>query len=157
MFIISKFKKDNVPTERCFVFGEDGRIQDKALVSTGAFFLDKDNKFAYDSVPESMGTLVIHDKKGKTTVNGQCAILYENSAQPYIFPKNEWADDCQSKTNILRDGRSEGIGIVEGEIESNAKWERWMPVLYVCLAILGLLTIIISITSGMFNNVGDLF
>jgi len=150
-------KPAQLPTERCFVFGEDSHIEDKALVSTGAFFLDKPNRFAYDSVPECIGVLLRRDKNGKLHVEGQCAILYENSAQAYLFEKGEWADKCQSKEILLEDGRSEAIGMVAGEIETDYQWERWMPVLYIALGILALVTIIVCAGAGLFNNVKEAF
>jgi|GEM_PF-6827675 len=157
MFIPFKPKKHAMPTERCVIFGEDGRIQDKALVSTGAFFRDEANDFAYDSLPDCMGVLIINDKHGNTKIEGHCAVLYEISAQPYLFKEARWAPECQSQATILADGRAEGSNMARAEIEVDTKWERWMPVLYVSLAILALITVIACVAGGVFDSLGEVF
>ncbi len=153
-----KFSKtDHELDQFCFVYGEDRRLQKKALVSTGAFFRDKQNHFAYDSVNPCIGALVVHDRKGKTRVAGHCVVLFENSAQPYLFKEGTWAETCQSKSNILSDSRAEGIGMVEATIADAAMMDRWMPVLYITLAILGVVALIACVTAGLFDNVQEVF
>jgi len=150
-------KKTKEYTEICYVVGEDDRIVRKALVSTGAFFRDDPNSFAYDTLTPCMGALVINDRNNVRHLAGNCAILFEPSAQPYIFTEGDWSKQAQSKATILYDGRMEGIRMVTTGVEDDAKWERYMPVLYICLGLLALVTVLACVAAGSFDALGEAF
>lgn len=143
--------------ERTFVFGEDRRITEKALVSTGAFFLDPDESFAYDSLPDTMGTSITMDPKGNLKHNGQCVILYETSAQPWRFSTGKWVEETPSMSNLLRDGRMEGMGAVSATIEDDNRIAKMMPILWFILCIFLLITVIACASGGLFDKLGEVF
>ena len=141
-------KKPYEGKECCFVVGDDRQFQEKALNSTGAFFVDDENLFAYNNDAGSMGLYTKQRKtKGKwqdITV-GQCALLFEQSAHPFIFSRLAWSTTSAQELNILADAKMEGIGGMIKEQRDDDRWQRFMPVLYALVAILGLIVIIIAI------------
>lgn len=135
--------------ERCFVVADDRQIQEKALTSTGAFFVDDLNLFAYNNDAGSMGLYTEQRKvKGKWTdvTVGQCALLFEQSSHPFIFSKLAWSTSSPQEQNILADARMEGIGGMIRDQGEDEKWMRFMPVLYGLVVILGLIVVIIALT-----------
>lgn len=135
--------------ERCFVVGDDRQFSEKALTSTGAFFVDDDNLFAYNNDPGSMGLYTEQRRiKGNwvdVTV-GQCALLFEQSAHPFIYSALRWSTNSSHEENILNDARMEGIGGMIKEQREDERWQRFMPVLYGLVSILGLIVLIIALS-----------
>lgn len=135
--------------ERCFVVGDDRQFQEKALASTGAFFVDDENLFAYHNDPGSMGLYTEQRKirgKWRDITIGQCALLFEQSAHPFIFQTVNWSTTSSQEANILRDARMEGIGGMIRDHYEDERWMRFMPVLYALVAILGLIVMIIALS-----------
>lgn len=141
-------KKPYAGKERCFVVGDDRQFQKKALSAAGAFFVDDDNLFAYNNDAGSMGLYTEQRRiKGKwqdVTV-GQCALLFEQSAHPFIFSSLAWSTQSPQEQNILADARMEGIGGMIKEQREDDRWQRFMPVLYALVSILGLIVVIIAL------------
>lgn len=152
-----KFPNNKANTEKCFVLGEDRQFEEKVLESTGAFFLDKDHGFAYDSIPDCMGMHVVIDKKGRKTYKEQCALLFETSAQPYSFRHKKWIEESPNVSNLLNDGRMEGAGAIAEIMEDDARLERIMPFLWAGFALLVLVVVIACIAGGIFNDIGKAF
>lgn len=151
------FARNRNNTEVVFIAGEDRQFKKKALESTGAFFLDKETKFAYDSIPDTMGAYTSFDKKGKFKHLGQCCLLFETSAQPYDFKNAKWTGYSPNVTNLLSDGRMEGMGAVADSLEDEARLQKLMPFMWAGFALLTLVTLIACIAGGLFQNVKDAF
>ena len=151
------FRKKETNEERCFVLGDDRRLFGKALVSTGAFLLDDNNKFAYDNTVHNMAPHIVCRANGVVQKKGQCALLYENSAQPWNWEKQEWNQRVINEKTLLQDGRMEAIGSISQEQEEDEKWQKFMPILYAALAILALVALIACISGGVFDKAGEVF
>ena len=141
-------KKRDDGKETCFVYGDDRRFMKKALESTGAFFVNDHDLFAYFNPQGSMGLLAVETKvngEWQEKIIGQCALLFEQAAAPYDFSRLCWDDEKSNESNILSDARMEGIGDLIKEQKEDERWMRFMPALYGLLAILGLVVLIIGL------------
>lgn len=141
--------KANDGKEHCFVYGDDRQFMEKALVSTGAYFVDEDNLLAFLNPKGSMGMYIeerYSKKKGwHEVIVGQCALLFEQSAQAFDFNKLRWDSHVNSDATILTDARKEALGDIIKEQRDDDQWKRWMWALYGMIMVLALVVIIIAL------------
>jgi len=141
------FAKEAINKEDCFVVGEDRQFVEKALVSTGAFFMDRDNNFAYLTIPQTMGARTKFPAKGKRINSGQINLVFETSAQPYDFKNNEWVKKDINVAQILKDGLNEGFGATSRQIEDDKRMTWMMPLLWAVFAILAMVVVLVFIVT----------
>jgi len=150
-------RKKNEDVERSLVIGSDRKLMPRMLLTTGAFLRDETNFFAYDNTPENMIPYIVYNKRGVAHYRGQCCLLYEVSAQPWLWNDQKWSDHVTNERALLADGRMEAVGNISKSQEDDEKWARFMPVLYGSLIILGLIALIACLQAGIFSKIGDIF
>lgn len=148
-------RRKDTNEERCFILADDLKFMGKALVTTGAFLVDKDNQWAYDITTRNMGVHIICLPNGRVINKEKCALLYETSPQPWDWEAQAWNKEVTNEKTLLQDGRMEAVGNISREQEEDEKWARFMPVLYGALAILALVAIIACASAGLFSKIGD--
>jgi len=144
-------KQQKVVVLSCLCIGEDKAAPWRKEESTGMYFLDRDNRLAYNSCPEAVVPVRFH-RKGKVQYKGQCAILYENMSRPFNFETLTWAQDEGKKDTILGTAVNEGCSMAVQQIVDENRFNRTATLLMLALGILGIMGFLAAWNGGVFAN-----
>ena len=149
-------KQQKVVVLSCLCIGEDKAAPWRKEESTGMYLLDRDNRLAYDSCPDSIVPVRIH-QKGKVKYKGQCAILYENMSRPFNFKALNWVEGERKKDTILGTAVNEGCSMAVQQIVDENRFNRTATLLMLALGILGIMGFLAAWHGGVFANFGHFF
>jgi len=144
-------KKSNKTTAKCLVIGEDRKLMHRNLESTGAFFLDNDNRLAFDSLPESVGALTLV-QGGKRKYLGQVSVMFEPMAKPFSFPDLDWAKVDHKEEVILASARSEGSSKAVQSMERADRFDKMSTILLLGVAGVIGMALLFAFQSGIFSE-----
>jgi len=148
----------------CFVFGSDKRFVRRQMTTQGSHFQDDENRLAYFSSSEGVGTF---RKKGDTGTKalGPVSIAYELTTELYSFPSLGWIPDrlaTNGDTNghhelfeddeVLDNGWSEAFAVAHQKTNDEETKKRLTQILL--LAVLGafMMFLLIGASTGLLGN-----
>ena len=145
-------KKPKKTTLPCLVIGEDRKLFHREMETTGVFFLDDDNRLAYDSLPESIGMCTQIMRDGTKKYRGQVSLLYEPMARPWSFKDLGWAQVDHNEEVILASGRSEGASRAVQRMEKEDRFDKMATILMLLSAGVIGMGLLFAVQSGIFTQ-----
>jgi len=101
-------KNENKTTKAlCLIIGEDKRFTLRQLETTGVYYLDYNNRLAFDSFPMAIGS-AIQPRNGNIRMLGPVSLLYEPTSRPYSFTDLAWTEEEHKEDVILDTAFAEG-------------------------------------------------
>lgn len=91
----------------CLILGEDKRFYLRHLVTTGVYYLDYNNRLAFDSFPVAIGSAV-QPRNGNIRMLGPVSLLYEPTSRPFSFTDLAWTEEEHKEDVILDTAFAEG-------------------------------------------------
>jgi len=101
--------KDGNKTSKstCLVVGEDKRFSLRQLETTGIYYLDYNNRLAFDSFPMAIGSAV-QPRNGNLRMLGPVSLIYEPTSRPFSFTDLAWTEQEHKEDVILDTSFAEG-------------------------------------------------
>ena len=144
----------------CLVIGEDKRISCRLMETTGGYFLDNNNRLAFDSFPDAIGACT-QPHNGTTRMLGPVTLLYEPTSRPFSFATLDWTKEAHKEDVILDTAFAEGCSRAI-QAEDRREWYNKLTTILL-IAVLGvlLLTFLIAAQAGtlthIFSSIPKLF
>ena len=148
----------------CFVFGPDRRFFRRNFEAQGSHFQDNNNRLAYFSSPDGVGTFRKKNDSG-TKALGPVSIASELTTELYSFRNLNWIPDRlrrKDDTNghhaafeqdeVLDNGWAEGFALahqMQGDEETRNKL---MQILLLAVLAAGALFMMVAASTGLLSN-----
>lgn len=132
-------KNENKTTKAlCLIIGEDKRVSRRQLETTGVYYLDYENRLAFDSFPVAIGSAV-QQRNGNLRMLGPVSLLYEPSSRPFSFTDLAWTTEEHKEDVILDTAFAEGCSRAV-QREDRREWFNKLTTILL-IAVLGVLAL----------------
>jgi len=135
----------------CLIVGEDRRFRLRGLETTGVYYLDYDNRLAFDSFPKAISSAV-QPRNGNMRMLGPISLLYEPTSRPYSFADLAWTPEEHKEDVILDTAFAEGCSMAI-QREDRRDWFNKLTTILL-IGMLGLLALafMVAMQTGVLSS-----
>ena len=135
----------------CLIIGEDKRISRRQLETTGVYYLDYNNRLAFDSFPVAIGS-AIHPRNGNIRMLGPVSLLYEPSSRPYNFTTLGWTTEEHKEDVILDTAFAEGCSKAIQKEDGRSQFNKLTTILLIATLGAVALAFLAALQTGILSD-----